>query len=696
MSTLSRKEAALHGIGGKTLRTMGLCLCLCAVGVSPAVAGNGDSGDDASALEHELLSEPGETIVEGGGAELLLFESMPVVVTEAYTASRQVVKSRWLSAPVSVLTAQDIHYGGLTRVPEMLRFVPGMEISRVGRNHYGLGVRGFYGNALDRRLVLIDGRAADDPVWGGGLSARWPLLPEDIQRIEVLRGPGGGVWGANAFTGAINIITKDPREQLGGMVSARVSHFGDVYTYLRYGEESGDWRYRVSAGFESLRSSEDAVSADVAVGVEGAPSNNHAADDQQAWRFSGKAVWEPTINRKVIVDAAHSHVTGGGDEFSGIWRNGNAWYELSRAGVRYERQVSETNSWALQWFGNLYVYDEPSKGRTTILQNDVEFQATFAPWQRHKTTVGGNFRWNQVDFHRASNTYADLVGDPFCELTGGGYVVHRWEPTDRLAFEGQFRMDWFSTAELDWSGRVAALYALDEQKNHILRLAAAKSFRVPMIANRRLYTEGVELMPGLRAFTLTRPTRDLHNEHTWAIEAGYRGRWADGLTFNLDAYVQRYEELLGFVATDLPGGMQIATQDNIDGSQWWGAECELTYTAETYSVQVWYAYNAVNNDKSNQDMRAYWPTRHKAGITGRVFLPDGWTFNANYQYRGEIKHRWEYGELSPDHRLDLTLSKKLFDGNAELMFGVSDLLASAATRKEIIPFTSFSGNETPG
>ena len=149
--------------------------------------------------------------------EMSLEDLMEVPVV---SASRQEQKLSELSVPVTVITAEDIHYSGLTSIPEILRFALGVDVVRLDRSRYMVGVRGLESTVSDRTLVLINGRSTLDPVFG----TSWmelPVLVEDIERIEIVRGPGGAVWGSNAYTGVINIITKKPEDVKGGILQAQ-------------------------------------------------------------------------------------------------------------------------------------------------------------------------------------------------------------------------------------------------------------------------------------------------------------------------------------------------------------------------------------------------------------------------------------------------------------------------------------------
>ena len=132
----------------------------------------------------QLQAQPTEPNQPKDFFEMSIEELMevPVVVS----VSRQPQKLGELSAPVSVITAEDIHYSGLTNIPEILQFSPGIDMLRISRFRYAVGVRGLHEFISDRTLVLINGRSAESPLFGGSEYYTLPILMEDIERIEVL------------------------------------------------------------------------------------------------------------------------------------------------------------------------------------------------------------------------------------------------------------------------------------------------------------------------------------------------------------------------------------------------------------------------------------------------------------------------------------------------------------------------------
>ena len=165
---------------------------------------------------------------------------------EVTTVSKQPVKVSQTPAAIYVITQEDIRRSGATSIPEALRLAPGVEVARVDSNTWSLGVRGF-GSALSRSvLVLVDGRTVYTPLFAGVYWQVEDTLLEDIERIEVIRGPGGTIWGANAVNAVINIITRSAKETNGALVSTGGGILDQGFVNFRYGGGNGhNLNYRI-------------------------------------------------------------------------------------------------------------------------------------------------------------------------------------------------------------------------------------------------------------------------------------------------------------------------------------------------------------------------------------------------------------------------------------------------------------------
>src|SRR3979409_2219688 len=149
-------------------------------------------------------------------------------------------------AAIYVLTSEDIRRSGATSIPEALRLVPGVEVARIDSSKWSLGVRGFAGRRPRSGLCLIDGRSVYTPLFAGVYWEVQDTLLEDVDRIEVIRGPGGTIWGANAVNGVINIITKSARDTQGALLSAGGGNVDQGSVDARYGSGNGkNFNYRI-------------------------------------------------------------------------------------------------------------------------------------------------------------------------------------------------------------------------------------------------------------------------------------------------------------------------------------------------------------------------------------------------------------------------------------------------------------------
>ena len=165
---------------------------------------------------------------------------------EVTTPSKTPVAAFRTPDAIYVITGEDIRRSGATNIPEALRLAPGVEVARIDANNWSIGIRGFGSNLTRSVLVLVDGRSVYTQLFAG---TNWDVqntLMDDIDRIEVIRGPGGTIWGPNAVDGVINIITKDSKDTQGMSVSAGGGNQEQGFANLRYGGGNGrDFSYRV-------------------------------------------------------------------------------------------------------------------------------------------------------------------------------------------------------------------------------------------------------------------------------------------------------------------------------------------------------------------------------------------------------------------------------------------------------------------
>ncbi len=623
-----------------------------------------------------------------------LEELLDVKVT---SASRTEQTSSQLAIPVSVLTADEIHASGLTTVPELLGLMPGVDVRRVDRTRYIVGVRGMMSHASDRTLVLINGRAAMDSTFGAPDWMVLPVLVEDIERIEVLRGPGGAAWGANALTGVINIITKKPSADLENLFSTTINEYGDSYSHLRLAGSEGKWSWRVSAGYEDFENSDDAGAGRMESGL---PALNglmgfgsyQARDFSRNGRFDTEFHYQVSDDTLYSFGAAYSGFESGDRELVGRYPRKDVHSYMTRLFARVDHEFDEDRSGYLQWYGNYSVSHQPQlTDEFSAYDNTLEAQYDENLSDTHSFSIGSNLRWSHLTSDNREAGEIEFAHGEYDEYWAGLFIIDRIHLNDRLTIESQGRVDYYSETDTDWSLRLAAIYALDDEENHVLRGSVGRAFRTAGVMVREPRLTG---LGGL--FNLVQNPRGLDNESTWSLEGGYTGKFNDNLTLQVNSYYQRIEDIIESDKV-VVGPVTNAYLINGDGADTYGTEVELTYKIEDFHFTGWYAYNEYVTDKSEQAIRAYMPARHKAGLRTRWMLDDHWSLNANYTYNDAV-HNNKADNPPEDaamfHRLDLTVSRVFADQRGELMIGVADVLNK--TQPPVYDITYFTSYETPG
>ena len=175
---------------------------------------------------------------------------------EVTTQSKEPTEVWNTPAPIYVLTGEDIRRSGATSLPDALRLIPGVNVARVnGSRNWAVGIRGFADQYSRYVQVLIDGRSIYTPLFGGVLWTADNVMVEDIDRIEIIRGPGGSIWGTNAVNGIINIITKPAQATQGTLAATGGGNVDRNTEDLRFGSRHHTWSYRADA-FGFIRSPE--------------------------------------------------------------------------------------------------------------------------------------------------------------------------------------------------------------------------------------------------------------------------------------------------------------------------------------------------------------------------------------------------------------------------------------------------------
>ncbi len=162
---------------------------------------------------------------------------------EVVTANKKPVKVADAAAAIFVITQDDIRRSSATTIPDLLRMVPGLQVARVDAVTWAVSARGFNSSFSNKLLVLVDGRSVYNPLFSGVYWHTIDMPMEDIERIEVIRGPGATLWGANAVNGVINIITKNSADAQGLLVGGTVSSVNAYDGTVRYGGKIGEDTY---------------------------------------------------------------------------------------------------------------------------------------------------------------------------------------------------------------------------------------------------------------------------------------------------------------------------------------------------------------------------------------------------------------------------------------------------------------------
>jgi iron complex outermembrane recepter protein len=331
------------------------------------------------------LSAAAHAAPEAGGAPDLSLEEL--MRTDVVTASRKSQAVQDVAAAVFVITRDDIERSGSTSLPEVLRLAPGVEVARLASGRWAVSARGFNGRFANKLLVLMDGRSIYSPLFSGVLWELEGTLLEDVERIEVIRGPGAALWGANAVNGVINIITRKARDTQGNLVAAGAGNIEKGSLAARHGSTLDSGQYRVWAKTESYRNFEDS-------------SGNAGNDNGRTTRAGFRADWNLPSGDGLMLSGVATTMTAGDvwNEASLTSPYGYTAADRTERGeanhllARYSRLAGDGSETVVQTYlerGRLRILDAFEEHRTTF---DLDVQHRPRLGGAHDVVLGGTYR----------------------------------------------------------------------------------------------------------------------------------------------------------------------------------------------------------------------------------------------------------------------------------------------------------------
>lgn len=486
----------------------------------PAVstAATPDDSDDTGSDLHELKA--------------LSFEELLDV--EITSVSKRAQRRTAAAAAVSVITAEDIRRAGHTSIPEALRMVPGLQVARVDASNWAISARGFNQAFSNKLLVLIDGRTVYTPLYAGVYWDVQDLVLEDIDRIEVIRGPGGTVWGANAVNGVINIITRHAKDTHGIYATAGGGSLDRAFSAVRAGTRIGEVDVRIFGKGSEISHLE---------------STRYGGNAQDSWwtgRAGFRADWDASEQDSFTFQGDY-YKGDRSTRFGGALDTHNP-VEGGNLLLRYRHTFDETSSLRAAFY-----YDRTERDIVSIAEErdtlDFELQYDTDVLPNLHTTFGANYRYHADRLGFETNT---IVFDParrndhlvngFVQaelalldrkvvLTAGTKLEHN--EYSGFEYQPSIRAAWLPTPELTFWG------------------AVSRSVRTPSQADEDIFIT-VPAGPGT---TITfEGSKDFRPEELIAYEVGIRRSWRERLSLDVAAFLFDYENL----ATTEPGPPVIA------------------------------------------------------------------------------------------------------------------------------------------
>ena len=614
---------------------------------------------------------------------------------------------KWSEAPAAafVITQDDIRRSGATSIPELLRLVPGTTVNNTDSNKYGITIRGFSeGRFSHKLLTLFDGRNQYRAFFGGTYWEAEDYVLEDIERIEVIRGPGSALWGSNAVNGVVNIVTKSAQDTEGGYFTAIGGTEEQGTGALRYGAQISD--------VLSVRGYLKVYQRDDLKTTEGTDAN----DDTQQTRGGFRADWEYDEDRLtlqgdffdadfgqqlVIPDAGAAttqYITRVDEEVR--MQGGNLL-------LRWEHVIDEDRDLALQVY---YDYSKREEFWITDQRQtlDLDFQHRLPLMDRHEFIYGGNLRYLPDDF---TTGHATMVPDSRDRTQGDVFIHDEIEVVDdlvRLTLGAKFEENALTGLEVMPNARVAVTPA----ENYFLWGAVSRAVREPprdfhdvtftmtptvppLPPTVPPLPPGTAIPPGVEAVIYRHSgNKDLKSEDLLAYELGLRAKLTDRVSLDVAGYYNeesdRYSYPFGTPEVAPPFLIIPFTTDNSgDDTETHGVETVVQFQAtDNWRLQGWHAW-------ADGDFYPISDPKHQFSLRSSHDLPRNVELDLWLRYVDDFRDivfPIPGRDVDSYYDLDLRLGWRPGDGNLELVFAAQNLFDPR--RREFMDTPSFNTRVT--
>lgn len=567
---------------------------------------------------------------------------MQIKVTSAGRKEQNIMDT---PAAIYVLSREDIADSGATSIPEVLRTVPGLAVSRNSSGGWAVSSRGFHRTFSNKLLVQIDGRSVYTPAYSGVYWDMQNVLLEDVDRIEVIRGPGATLWGSNAVNGIINIITRQASDTQGGLVSIAGGNHERLIASARYGAQIGDNTYgRVylhrhnQDNYTYLSDKSNAEDDwDVSQGgfrLEGDIGRYHS------WTVQGD-IYNNDMSQQVdhyltmIPPYDHTIV----DNFAAKGRN---------LITRWEYKKSETNKTTLQLY-----YDYTSRNDIFLHQInhkvDLDLQQHIQPWQQHDIVWGVGYRNNRDEFD--NRFQASMVPDKDTTELISGFIQDEINLVEnRLWVTAGVKVEDNNYSGTEYQPNLRLLWK--PAKQHRVWLSASQAVRTPsrVEVDGRVIATIVEV-PLPDSSTMAVPimihgSKQFDSEKLTAYEVGYRFISNDTFSVDLACFYNRYKNLLTLrpnleqMSISLINGQDSAYSYGLEMSTKW-APTEWLATTLNYSFNKMSVAQQVEGTNQSFDEGATTP-KHNLSSQFNFKITDDLKLNLLFRYVDSIKHLSTY------------------------------------------------------